>query len=247
MSILRSYMITEKKSVLILGASSDIGFEVMKKFMELDWHIYAHYSEGPKKISLLKKEYDDITLIKLNFLNYKNRNFQKLLKQKFNKNYDAVINLVGYVDNRTYENFDLKSTINSFLINSAIPMFIQKIAVAKMIRKKWGRILNCSSISVKYGGGKNSFNYALSKHCLEFIPNSYRQWAKKNVFVNNLRIGVTDTSIHKRMKKNMKQRLKLIPISRMAKPEEIADYITNLTTEKNSYMTGQTITVAGGE
>ena len=49
------------------------------------------------------------------------------------------------------------------------------------------------------------------------------------------------------MKKNMKQRLKLIPISRMAKPEEIADYITNLTTEKNSYMTGQTITVAGGE
>ena len=117
----------------------------------------------------------------------------------------------------------------------------------KWLKKKWGRVLNCSSISVKYGGGKNSFNYALSKHCLEFIPNSYRQWAKKNVFVNNIRIGVTDTSIHKKMKKNMRQRLKLIPISRMAKPEEIADYITNLTTEKNSYMTGQTITVAGGE
>jgi len=51
------------------------------------------------------------------------------------------------------------------------------------------------------------------------------------------------------MKKNLrlKKRLKLIPIERMAKPREIALYILNLITENNSYMTGQTITVSGGE
>ena len=51
------------------------------------------------------------------------------------------------------------------------------------------------------------------------------------------------------MKKNLqiKERLKLIPINRMAEPKEIAIYIKNLTTKENSYTTGQTITVAGGE
>ena len=45
----------------------------------------------------------------------------------------------------------------------------------------------------------------------------------------------------------IKKRIKLIPANRMAEPKEISIYITNLTTESNSYMTGETITVAGGE
>ena len=118
-----------------------------------------------------------------------------------------------------------------------------------MLNKKWGRILNCSSIVVKFGGGADSYNYSLSKHCLEFIPSIYKSWAKKNVFINNLRIGVTNTKIHKRMKNNskIKERLKLIPINRMAEPKEISAYITNLTTDSNYYMTGQTLTASGGE
>ena len=60
---------------------------------------------------------------------------------------------------------------------------------------------------------------------------------------------MTDTKIHKRMKKNLrlKDRIKLIPINRMAKPQEISEHIINFVTDSNSYMTGQTITVSGGE
>ena len=116
-----------------------------------------------------------------------------------------------------------------------------------MLKNNWGRILNCSSIGIKFGGGSNTYNYSLSKHCSEFIPNTYKNWAKKNVFINNLRIGVTDTKMHKRMKKNMKKRVMLIPAARMASPKEIASYILNLSTETNTYITGQTIAVSGGE
>ena len=72
---------------------------------------------------------------------------------------------------------------------------------------------------------------------------------KKNVLVNNLRIGVTNTKIHKKMKKNLnlKKRISLIPIQRMATSTEISNYIYNLVSQKNSFMTGQTITVSGGE
>ena len=156
---------------------------------------------------------------------------------------------MGYIDNRGFENTNLKNILKSLTANAILPILVEKVLVKKMLTQKWGRILNCSSIGVKFGGGVNSYNYALSKHCLEFIPNSYKNWAKRNVFINNLRIGVTNTKIHKRMKKNLqiKERLKLIPINRMAEPKEIAIYIKNLTTKENSYTTGQTITVAGGE
>ena len=50
-----------------------------------------------------------------------------------------------------------------------------------------------------------------------------------------------------RKKSKMKNRLKLIPINRMAEPKEISAYIISLTTESNSYITGQTLTISGGE
>ncbi len=238
----------KKKNVLILGGSSDIGIEVIKIFLKLNWNVSAHYFKNKTKLNLLKKKSKNLNLIKLDF-SKANPRIEILIKKNFKDKYDSIINLIGYIDNKGYENTNLKSITKSLTANMIIPVLIEKNCVKKMISQKWGRILNCSSIGIKFGGGKNSFNYSLSKHCLEFIPNSYKFWAENNVFINNLRIGVTDTKIHKRMKKNLqlKERLKLIPAKRMATPSEIAIYIVNLSTEKNSYMTGQTLTVSGGE
>ena len=238
-----------KRHVLILGGSSDIGIEVIKIFLNLRWKVTAHYFKNNKKLYKLKKHYESLEIIKFDFVNSKESAVEKTIFKKFNSNYDSIINLIGYIDNKGYENTNLKSILKSIKANALLPILIEKNLVKKMISRKWGRILNCSSIGVKFGGGINSFNYSFSKHCLEFIPNTYKSWAKKNVFINNLRIGVTDTKIHKRMKKNMKlkRRIKLIPINRMAKPGEMAVYIVNLCTENNSFTTGETLTVSGGE
>ena len=242
-------MKNKKRHVLILGGSSDIGIEVVKNFLKLKWEITAHFSKNKKKLEILKKTSKNLNIIKFNFANYNNLNIEKLMIKKFSGRYDSIINLVGYVDNKGFEKTNLNSILKSLTINAIIPILVEKKFIKRMLSQKWGRILNCSSIGVKFGGGKNSYNYSLAKHCLEFIPNSYKNWAKKNVFINNLRIGVTDTKIHKKMKNslNIKERLKLIPINRMAKPEEMSVYITNLTTDNNSYITGQTITASGGE
>ena len=80
-----------------------------------------------------------------------------------------------------------------------------------MIKNGYGRILNCSSIGVKFGGGLNSYNYSLSKHTSEFIPSFFKKLAKKNILYNNLRIGFTDTKIHKKIKniKELKKKNKI--------------------------------------
>ena len=243
-------MKNKKKHVLILGGSSDIGIEVVRSFLVLKWEVTAHFFKNKKKLEKLKKDYRNLNLVKLDLSNFNNSNIETLIRKKFNNKYDSIINLIGYVDNKSFEKTNFKSILKSVIANAILPILIEKILVKKMISQRWGRILNCSSIGVKFGGGKNTYNYSFSKHCLEFIPVSYKSWAKKNVFINNLRIGVTNTKIHKKMKRKkfkMKKRLKLIPINRMAEPKEISDYIVNLTTESNSYMTGQTLTVSGGE
>jgi NAD(P)-dependent dehydrogenase (short-subunit alcohol dehydrogenase family) len=243
-------MKNKKRKVLILGGSSDIGNELVKNFLKLKWEVTAHFFKNKKKLELLKKNSRDLKIIKLNFSNLNSSNIENLIKKKFNNKYDSIINLIGHVDNKGFENTNLNSILQSLTANALLPILIEKMLVKKMLSQKWGRILNCSSIGVKFGGGINSYNYSLSKHCLEFIPNIYKNWAKKNVFINNLRVGVTNTKLHKKMgrkKTKMKNRLKLIPINRMAEPKEISAYIISLTTESNSYITGQTLTISGGE
>ena len=63
-----------------------------------------------------------------------------------------------------------------------------------------------------------------------------------------MRVGVTNTKLQKKIKgKNLKRRIKLIPIGRTATIHEIVKFIFNLSSENNTYITGETLTIAGGE
>ena len=235
-----------KKNILILGASSDIGLRVVEYFLSKDWFIYAHYNNNLKSLKDLKYSKKNLKLLKLNFNNQKQINrFCKFLS---NENVSSCVNLVGYLDNISFKNSNLESLIKSLKINTLIPLFIQRALIPRMIKNKFGRFLNVSSIGVKYGGSEFTFNHSFSKHALEYIPSYFKNLAKKNIFINTLRIGVVNTKLLKSIKgKNIKKRVKLIPIRRMAEPKEMSKIIYDLTSEQNTYITGEKITIAGGE
>ena len=117
-----------------------------------------------------------------------------------------------------------------------------------MIKKKWGRIVNSSSIGVKFGGGNQTFEYSLSKHLNEFIPNYFKKIAHKNVFYNTVKIGLTNTKIHKKISnKNLTKRTKLLPIKKMATSKDIANYIFFIASNENQFITNEVINITGGE
>lgn len=233
-----------KKKVLILGGSSDIGIETAKIFLDNNWEVCCHYNSS-KKNKIIKNE--NLSYYKLNFLENEkkiNREIKKITSRRF----DSIINLVGYIDNKTFDNFSISDLLNSIKVNSAIPLYIIKKSLPKMIIKNYGRILQTSSIGVKFGGGIETFNYSVSKKTNEFIPNKIRKLASKNIFMNTLVIGATKTKIHKMLKnKNLTKRKKLIPVKRMADASEIANYIYFLSSDKNTYITGQKLAITGGE
>lgn len=232
------------KTALILGGSSDIGSATVNIFLKNGWTVYCHYNSS-KKIKL--KNNKNLKYLKLNFLDsekkidYKLKNLSKI-------KFDSVINLVGYIDNKSFKNFKIDDLLKSIRVNSIVPFFIIKKILPNMVKKKFGRILQTSSIGVKFGGGENSFNYSLSKKINEFIPSNIKKLASKNILMNTLVIGVTNTKIHKKIKsKNLNKRKKLIPIKRFAETYEIARYIYFLSSDNNSYITGQKLNISGGE
>ena len=112
----------------------------------------------------------------------------------------------------------------------------------------YGRYLSISSIGSKYGGSKNSINYTLSKHLLEFFPREYKNLAEFNVFFNNIICGVINSEIIKNKKDfNIEKRIEKIPIKRSIDPYEIARNCYRLCSDENTCQTLSNITISGGE
>ena len=231
-----------KKKVLILGGSSDIGIELTIKFLDKKiYNVHLHYNSNSKVIKNLKNK---CKLIKadLSGSNVKN------ILTKFNNDYDIIINLVGYISGKSFELFTIKSLEKTLRINSLTPMLIIRKSLKKMIKKKWGRIVNSSSVGVKFGGGNQTFEYSLSKHLNEFIPSYFKKIADKNIFYNTVKIGLTNTKIHKKIpNKNLIKRTKLLPIKKMASSKDIANYIFYIASNENQFVTNEVINITGGE
>lgn len=228
------------KKVLILGGNSDIGIKVIEKLIEdKNLLLSIHYNRFPPKIRRKKKIY----LIKKNLFDINEKNITKI----FENDYDIIINLVGYVSNQSFFNFSLKEVNKTILINSIIPYLIIRNSLKNMIKKKFGRIVNTSSVGIKFGGGKKTFAYSMSKYLNEFIPSDIRELSSKNIFYNTLRIGVTNTKIHKKIKnKSFKNRVRLIPANKLASVDDISNYIIYLI-RNNNFITNEIVSITGGE
>ena len=238
-----------KKKIFIAGASSDIGIAVVEKYLMKGWQVTAHYNKNVNNLKKIKKKYyKDLNLFKFNFEKILQlENFIKKNKNFF-RNYDAFVSLAGLNKPKRFEKINIQHLINHLNVNYFSAFLISKEIINFMKKRKWGRILFTSSIGTKFGGGNDTFSYSFSKYTNEFFPKFFKEKIQHNILYNCLRIGVTDTKIHKIVKnKNMKKRIALIPIKRLAKPNEITDYIYFLCSEKNTLISNEVLNISGGE
>ena len=108
------------RKILILGGNSDIGIKVIEKLVKINsFQLCVHFNKNFPKKKYTKK----IKFIKKNLLNINEKNVSK----NFDKNYDIIINLVGYVSDQSFVNFNLKETFKTILINSFVPFLIVEL------------------------------------------------------------------------------------------------------------------------
>jgi len=236
------------KTALVTGANSGIGYVTVRIFLTNGYRVFAHYNSNQKELKFI--ENDNLFLLKADFS--KLDETEELFNQVLMKTdrIDVLVNNAGLyhsVDDFSELNLEIFDKVLN--VNLKSPFLLSKRFIELMKKFNRGKIINISSIGVKYGGSPNSMPYTISKSALETMTLSFsKEGAKYNILVNALRVGVTNTNIHNNSKgKSMKNRIEMIPLKRMAEANEIAEYILFLASEKSNFTTGSIITVAGGE
>ncbi|MFW6105434.1 MAG: 3-oxoacyl-[acyl-carrier-protein] reductase [Chloroflexota bacterium] len=122
-----------------------------------------------------------------------------------------------------------------------------KFALRSMMRQEWGRIINIASVSGIVGNIGQS-NYAASKGGLiAFTKSVAREMGSRNITVNAVAPGYIITGMTDKLPSERKDAiLAMIPLQRFGQPEDVAELVAFLATDRAGYITGQAITVDGG-
>ena len=124
---------------------------------------------------------------------------------------------------------------------------VSKAAIRSMIRQKWGRIINITSV-VGLSGQGGQANYAASKAgIIGFTKSLAREVASRNITVNAVAPGFIPTALTDVLTEEQKSAiLSNTPVGRMGTPEEVAWAVAFLATERASFITGHVLSVDGG-
>jgi 3-oxoacyl-[acyl-carrier protein] reductase len=122
-----------------------------------------------------------------------------------------------------------------------------KLAARGMIKRRWGRVVNITSV-VGLTGNKGQSNYAASKAGLiGFTKAVAKELASRNVLVNAVAPGYIDTEMTRLIAEEAKQALQAaIPLGRLGQGADVAAAVLFLASDLASYITGQVLVVDGG-
>lgn len=217
----------QTKTALITGTSRGIGSSI-KEILQND------------EIKILSPSRNELDLSSSESIN-------KFLSE-ISEDIDIIVNNAGILKVGKAEEFSIKDFQDILQVNVLAPFQIISGIVGGMKRKKFGRIVNISSIWGEKSKSGRSL-YSTSKAALNALTRSFAvEFAEHNILVNSIAPGYIETDMMKQY--NSEKELDIIknsiPMKRFGKKTEISELVKFLCSEKNSYITGQILTIDGG-
>ena len=236
----------KNKKIQITGATGAIGGALVKKFSSLGGTVLG---TGTKldKLDIIKKQNPEVKTKKFNLSEHNEiENFINSTTSELG-GLDILINNAGMnIDNLSLrmKDEDWKKVID---VNFTSTFLLSKYAIKNMLKNKFGRIVNITSI-VGHTGNLGQSNYSASKSGIIGMSKSLAiEYAKKNITINCVSPGfiVSDmtNAIAEKVKLNLISR---IPMAKLGTAEDVSNCVAFLSSDLASYVTGETIHVNGG-
>ena len=236
----------KNKKIIITGATGGIGNALVKKFLSLDGEVLATGTNS-EKLSELKKEFPTLNVLKFDISDHSK--IEEFIENAATQlgGIDVVINNAGI----TRDNLSLRMKDEEWKkvidINLTSTFQICKYSIKKMLKGKYGRIVNITSI-VGHTGTLGQANYSASKAGTVAMSKSLAiEYAKKNITVNCVSPGFIKSKMTDNIIESMKAVLtSRIPMNRLGTGEDVSNTVAFLSSDQASYITGETIHVNGG-
>ncbi len=236
----------DKKKIIITGATGGIGNELVKKFISLKGDVLAT-GTNEEKLEKLKKNYPSVEILKFDIS--KHSDIESFIEQAHTKlkGLDILVNNAGI----TLDNLSLRMKNEEWQkvidVNLSSTFYTCKHALKKMLKNKFGRIINITSI-VGHTGNIGQANYTASKAGMIAMSKSLAiEYARKNITINCVSPGFIQTNMTDQINEEVKKSLmSRIPMNKLGNGEDVSNSVAFLASDTASYITGETIHVNGG-
>jgi len=235
----------EGKVALVTGGTRGIGLAIAKLFKNLGAKVIITGRNKEKLKFLEEKE---------GFISYKcdisnkeevEDTIKDILEKE--KKIDILVNNAGITKDALFVRMKDEDFEEVVKVNLLGTFYVTKRVLPSMVKQKYGRIVNISSV-VGLMGNIGQVNYASTKSALiGFVKSLAKEYGRKNILINNVAPGFIETDMTAKIPEKIKESiLNNIPLRRYGKPEEVAYLVAFLVSDLNTYITGQTILIDGG-
>ena len=243
---------SDNKVALITGGSRGIGEKIAEKFATEGYNLVINYVSNIENVEELEARIKGNSNIEILFVQADVTSFEScenMINKAIEKfgHIDAVVNNAGITKDgllMRMKEEDFDKVIN---VNLKGTYNVTKNVIPHMMKQKYGRIVNISSV-VGVSGNAGQANYAASKAgIIGFTKSVAKELASRNILANCVAPGFIKTDMTDVLSDSVKESINAqIPLKKMGTAEEVAKAVYFLGNEENTYITGQVLNVDGG-
>lgn len=244
----------KNKIALITGGMGGIGTAICQRFCEQGATVIASYNRGGNHEAAKawqaeqQKQGYKIAIHYVDVSDFKScENMVDAINSEFNT-IDILVNNAGVTRDVQFAKMSEAEWKTVIGINLDSMFNVTRHVINKMIERKYGRIINISSIN----GQKGQFgqtNYSAAKAGIHgFTKALALEVACKGITVNTISPGYIDTAMVMAVSSDIREKVVAqIPVGRFGKPEEVARAVTFLAAEESGFITGSNLIINGGQ
>ena len=237
----------KENNIIVTGATGGIGNSIVNALSDSGAKILATGTRL-EKLEELKSKFKNTDILKFDIS--KGDEIEEFIEnatKQLGGGLDCLINNAGI----TQDNLAIRMNIDEWKkvidINLTSTFLLSKFAVKKMLKNKYGKIINITSV-VGHTGNLGQANYTASKAGIVAMSKSLAiEYAKKNININCISPGFIKTEMTDKIDEKFKETIiSKIPSSRLGEPEDVANAVLFLASDQSNYINGETIHVNGG-